>query len=920
MYSLKKWKMSAIGLLLCGLLLATPLSAYADNLKEEAPAIEEVEESVPENGIKEEADDPVAEEPAEEEPDASAVETQEESGDPASEEEPDESAKEVEEDSVPSEPEVTTEKSAPVAPAPAPQAVSGEKASAAQKQKTGGKTAASQQAPTDELVKAPAVTEEPDPDYWGARKRIKEKMPKSGVYTIISGAANDRAVEVKDNLGSNHANIQLGAFTGNTNQEFYLKSLGRNRYTIMAMTSGRYVDAANAGTAVGTNVRQANESGGTSQIWLVTLQEDGTYAITASYCDLVWDLAGGRKDPGTNLRLYTSNASKAQRFKLLQVPNASIADGTYTIATALDSKKVLDVARASAENGANIQIYKSNNTAAQHFRLAQIAGGYYTVVNAASGKAMDVKGGSRANRANVQQYTANGTAAQTWRFAKNSDGTWDIRSASGLALDVAGGRSDNKTNVQLYAANGSKAQKWTLKKYTLPPVEEGVYRIKTALDLKMGLDAQGGTFANGTNVQLYAATNGASASNQQFEVKKVSGEWYTITNLSNGKVLDVKGGRAVNKTNVQLYTSNGSDAQLWKFVLSEDESGYYIVNKNGLCLDVAGARTANRTNIQIYKSNKTKAQCFVLEKSSFNKSGFYARGAKRYYYADGKRVTGWRKIGSKYYYFNSKGVMQVSKKVYGRQLDANGVAGKNVFIESIKPGGKTLKNLLQNSLVPNGRVLYIWGGGWGTSDSRKIGYLDSWGSFFSTHATPTYRRQNYEYAEGYGLDCSGYVGWVTYNTMNTKNGKTDILANRYNSTQLADRLTSLGWATTKAKPSSYSALKAGDICSMYGHVYICLGSCADGSAVIIHSSGIGKTYGGGVQLSGTPDRNGKKDSEGYRLAKQYMENYFIEWPYGVESVGKTYLSNMKNYCSWKNDPDGLRNKSAKEVLKVIFNE
>ena len=141
----------------------------------------------------------------------------------------------------------------------------------------------------------------------------------------------------------------------------------------------------------------------------------------------------------------------------------SVKEGTYILCSGVGGNKVLDIAKASKANRANAQIYTSNNSNAQKFKIEKV-GNYYRIVNVNSGKVLDVAGGSKSNKANVQQYTWNGSKAQLWKFESAGNGAYYIINVkSGKALDVSGGKAINKKNVQQYTANKSKAQKWTLK-------------------------------------------------------------------------------------------------------------------------------------------------------------------------------------------------------------------------------------------------------------------------------------------------------------------------------------------------------------------------------------------------------------------------------------------------------------------------
>ncbi|MFF3446960.1 RICIN domain-containing protein [Streptomyces sp. NPDC002667] len=78
------------------------------------------------------------------------------------------------------------------------------------------------------------------------------------------------------------------------------------------------------------------------------------------------------------------------------------------------------------------------------------------------------------------------------------------------------------------------------------------------------------------------------------------------------KCLDVQGGKKDNGTPVQVYTCNGSAAQKWVLLGSEDK--LHLQNVNSLkCLDVAGNNTANGTVIQISSCKDSTSQTWSSE-------------------------------------------------------------------------------------------------------------------------------------------------------------------------------------------------------------------------------------------------------------------------------------------------------------------
>lgn len=59
--------------------------------------------------------------------------------------------------------------------------------------------------------------------------------------------------------------------------------------------------------------------------------------------------------------------------------------------------------------------------------------------------------------------------------------------------------------------------------------------------------------------------------------------------------------------------------------------------------------------------------CGFRSISSLLRVGWFKKGGKTYYYANGKYVTGWKNISGKRYYFSAKGVMQKGFKKIGKK-------------------------------------------------------------------------------------------------------------------------------------------------------------------------------------------------------------------------------------------------------------
>lgn len=302
-----------------------------------------------------------------------------------------------------------------------------------------------------------------------------------------------------------------------------------------------------------------------------------------------------------------------------------LADGTYTISTLLNSNYVLDVKDGHTNNGANIQLYENNDTAAQQFNVSHDSQGYVTFTNVRSGKVLDLSDAVVRNGGNIQQYKSNGTRAQKWIVKRDGDGYIIISALnSNYVLDLHNAVVNNYRNIQLYSYNGTNAQRWNITKYVSKEqrinnlaaqnkntLADGVYEICSVKNSNYALDVNSASTSNGANVQLYLR-NGTQA--QAFKVSHDSQGFVTFTNINSGKVIDLDGAITKNGRNIHQYASNGTRAQKW--IVQQSGSGYSIVSAidTSFALDIRNGFVYSGSNIQLYKSNNTAAQQWTFNK------------------------------------------------------------------------------------------------------------------------------------------------------------------------------------------------------------------------------------------------------------------------------------------------------------------
>lgn len=229
------------------------------------------------------------------------------------------------------------------------------------------------------------------------------------------------------------------------------------------------------------------------------------------------------------------------------------------------------------------------------------------------------------------------------------------------------------------------------------------------------------------------------------------------------------------------------------------------------------------------------------------------------------------------------------------------------------PQGPTVLDFLKIAIQPVGKTMYVWGGGWNEADTAAgveattLGLSPGWTNFAEKQDS-AYDYKNHRYQIHDGLDCSGYVGWAVYNTLETENGRPGYV---YKSTDMAKELANRGLGTAMKNATTW---QPGDIVSMKGHVWIALGHCADGSVLLLHSSPPG------VMFSGTRLPDGS-ESDATRLAESIMETHYPAWHarYPDSARSHTYLQNTTT-LRWGETmlSDDLRHLSAEQVVQRIF--
>jgi hypothetical protein len=572
-----------------------------------------------------------------------------------------------------------------------------------------------------------------------------------GTYYIRPAFSHTRVLDVVAGSKASRANIQLWSSNKSGAQRFKVTIDQDGYYVVVNEQSDCALDVTGATARQDTNVQQFTQNKTNAQRWSVRDNADGSFTLISSLnAQLALDVWGAKDADGTNIQIHGANKTPAQSFFFIPVnpqvtSSPDTVDGVYTIVSALPGSPVLDIPGASDSVGARLQLYSSNNSAAQMFHIQLQDDGFYLIRSMASGQALDVWGSSVVATAAVQQYSSNNTAAQRWAIRKSADGktVTFISKASGLALDVTGGRSAAGTPLQQYYPNGTNAQIFRLELVDSEPFGvgyTGCVSIIPYVQTGSCVDIVSASRTSGANAQTYQA-NGTVA--QKFEVLRLAPFTYAFRSLASGQYLTQEGSNVCQRpalrsnglgetqkwraerliggltlinletqqamtlsaNDIRATVANGSDAQIFRVTpVTAMEPGCYVISAaTGLALDVACGSSDNGANVWLYAKNNSGAQkwnltldaegYFTIANAASKKAldianGSTAEGANVWQWGvNGTAAQKWRLVpsGDGWFYLQSKSGSFLTA--------ANGGAssGANVFASRTNTAGNAQK-------------------------------------------------------------------------------------------------------------------------------------------------------------------------------------------------------------------------------------
>lgn len=244
-------------------------------------------------------------------------------------------------------------------------------------------------------------------------------------YYYLASAVGDGGTYMLDIAGkktANGTNVDIYKYNGGDNQQFMITRNADGSYKICTKISGgkSAVEIADASANSGANVQQWEINGADCQDWIfeeVTntgceMDTSVIYEFSNVNSGMVMDIESGKMKSGTNVQQWATGHFKSQQWTLQEFAGGG---NYYYIRSVSDPTYVLK-ADGSA-NGGNIVIAEySTKDSAMLFKFSKNPDGTYQILTRASKDKcfVEIASASASNGANVQQWENTNNNCQKW--------------------------------------------------------------------------------------------------------------------------------------------------------------------------------------------------------------------------------------------------------------------------------------------------------------------------------------------------------------------------------------------------------------------------------------------------------------------------------------------------------------------------
>ena len=250
-------------------------------------------------------------------------------------------------------------------------------------------------------------------------------VPVDGKTYYIRCASNKNyCVTVKGSSVANGTNMIISKLTNSLKQKFMCRKLSDGTYVFTNLHSGKAIRIEGNTAKNYANLWQYEFSGARSGRWKPIKNSDGSYRLASMLnSNIVFDVYAGEIAENANLQVYKSNNTNAQKFIFTEAPIPNYA-GVIQLRPTNALTECVAPAKNSKASGADIQLANADNKDILKFTAVHYVAGYYILVNKSNGMALTIENNGSKSGCNVIQEKRTNKFAQQWLIRRYTDGTF----------------------------------------------------------------------------------------------------------------------------------------------------------------------------------------------------------------------------------------------------------------------------------------------------------------------------------------------------------------------------------------------------------------------------------------------------------------------------------------------------------------
>ena len=312
----------------------------------------------------------------------------------------------------------------------------------------------------------------------------------TGTYMSIDYGEDAQGKNISVYSKMDHSSQQFEIRSSDSDRTYYLRP-------VLCESSGRVVNVYSESSYNGANVTIYNFTGHSTQQWKFR-KVDGGYAICSAN-----NTNTCLAESGTNVQLATYTGASNQIWTLEPIIHVhNYTEYVYNW-SAHPHYKCYRCSCGDVQENRNEPTYVDGCPDCIDQSRVDIGTDFYAyIINTAAWKMASVVGNSEYN---VELESETGYSNQLWYFERQDNLYYKITNVkTNQCLDDANFGTTNGTNVGICGSNNGTAQRWAL-------VEcNGGYELHPQCAISMALDVNGGSTADGANIQIYQTNHSAA--------------------------------------------------------------------------------------------------------------------------------------------------------------------------------------------------------------------------------------------------------------------------------------------------------------------------------------------------------------------------------------------------------------------------